>query len=450
MTDLVADFRKGQVGALAAVVQACAEDQLDTESEVANIIARMRELYFFSPDLRGMVEQLKDIALRNNLIDWAKRGNNSNLADLAWGRINDAAEQLLTELPLYQRDWSQGPIEPLFGPAIAGWVDLADSARRARSASVRNLYIDDLELLVGTMTVFKYGATENFKILESPAVQFLENIFQTILERSDLDLNMFPASLTYFGSDGLQVLNRLISENEDLYSSLLRFADQGLFDDKDAAAAQSNAAAQLEAVSPPIPAAAPVVASFCAPSMTKGANVSLTKQAPSLTAVTVALGWDARTTSGASFDLDATAIACGENKRVLSDQHFIFYNNPTSPDGTIVHAGANEAGDCQVFTIDLASTPASITNVIFPVSIYEGNVQGLTFGQVRNAYIRVLDESTGAELARFDLTENASTEIAMVFGELYRRGTEWTFRAIGQGYVAGLAGIARDYGVDVG
>ncbi|BBY99060.1 TerD family protein [Mycolicibacterium fallax] len=188
-------------------------------------------------------------------------------------------------------------------------------------------------------------------------------------------------------------------------------------------------------------------------SLTKGGNVSLTKQAPNLTAVAVGLGWDIRTTTGADFDLDASAIGCGESRKVLSDQHFVFFNNLRSPDGSIEHTGDNLTGegdgDDEVINVNLAATPPNITNIFFPVSIYDADNRSQSFGQVQNAYIRVVDRATGAELARFDLSEDASTETAMVFGELYRHGAEWKFRAIGQGYASGLAGIARDYGVNV-
>lgn len=191
--------------------------------------------------------------------------------------------------------------------------------------------------------------------------------------------------------------------------------------------------------------------------LTKGGNVSLTKQAPKLTAVAVGLGWDARSTTGASYDLDASALATGENKKVLTDQHFVFYGNLKSPEGTIEHmgdeleggSGDDEDEDEEVIKIDLQATPPSITNIFFPVSIYEADEKGQTFGQVSNAYIRIIDQANNRELARYDLAEDASTETAMVFGELYRSGTEWKFRAIGQGYASGLAGIARDYGVNV-
>jgi tellurium resistance protein TerD len=187
--------------------------------------------------------------------------------------------------------------------------------------------------------------------------------------------------------------------------------------------------------------------------LAKGGNVSLDKQAPNLTAVAVGLGWDARSTTGADFDLDASALATGDTRKVLSDQHFVFYNNLRSPDGSIEHTGDNLTGDGdgddEVINVDLKAVPPNVTNIFFPVSIHEAESRGQNFGQVANAYIRVVDRATGSELVRYDLSEDASSETAMTFGELYRHNGEWKFRAIGQGYASGLAGIARDYGVNI-
>jgi tellurium resistance protein TerD len=186
--------------------------------------------------------------------------------------------------------------------------------------------------------------------------------------------------------------------------------------------------------------------------LTKGGNVSLTKQAPGLSAVIVGLGWDARTTDGKAFDLDASAIVCNADGKVLSDQHFIFFNNLKSPDGAVEHTGDNVTGegegDDEQVKVNLAGLPPEAARIVFPVSIYEGDTAGQTFGQVRNAFIRVVNQADNSELARYDLSEDASTETAMVFGELYRGTDEWKFRAVGQGYSAGLAGIARDFGVN--
>jgi len=188
-------------------------------------------------------------------------------------------------------------------------------------------------------------------------------------------------------------------------------------------------------------------------SLTKGGNVSLSKEAPGLTAVLVGLGWDARTTTGTDFDLDASAIMVNADGKVLSNSHFIFFNNTTSPEGSVEHTGDNltgeGAGDDEAIKVNLASVPAEVDKIIFPVSIYEAETRSQGFGQVRNAVIRIVNQTGGTEIARYDLTEDASTETAMVFGELYRNGADWKFRAVGQGYTSGLSGIARDYGVTV-
>jgi len=190
-------------------------------------------------------------------------------------------------------------------------------------------------------------------------------------------------------------------------------------------------------------------------SLSKGGNVSLTKEAGSagLSAVTVGLGWDVRTTTGTDFDLDASAIACGADGKVLSDKHFVFFNNLKSPEGAIEHTGDNLTGegegDDEAIKVNLGSAPAEIDKIVFPVSIYDGEGRSQSFGQVRNAFIRVVNQADSSELARYDLTEDASTETAMVFGELYRNGGDWKFRAVGQGYASGLTGIAKDFGVNV-
>jgi tellurium resistance protein TerD len=189
-------------------------------------------------------------------------------------------------------------------------------------------------------------------------------------------------------------------------------------------------------------------------SLTKGGNVSLTKVAPGLTSVTVGLGWDERTTSGDAFDLDASAIMVGAEGNALSDKHFVFFNNLTSPDGSVEHSGDNLTGggdgDDEQIEVNLASVPLDVDRITFPVSIYDADQRRQAFGQVRNAFIRVVDKADGRELTRYDLSEDASTETAMIFGELYRNGPEWKFRAVGQGYATGLAGIAKDFGINVG
>ncbi|MDI2129216.1 TerD family protein [Yinghuangia seranimata] len=188
-------------------------------------------------------------------------------------------------------------------------------------------------------------------------------------------------------------------------------------------------------------------------SLSKGGNVSLTKEAPGLTAVLVGLGWDVRTTTGQDFDLDASAILLNNTGKVASDANFVFFNNLKSPDGSVEHTGDNLTGegegDDEAIKVNLAGVPVEIERIVFPVSIYDAETRQQSFGQVRNAFIRIVNQADNNELARYDLTEDASTETAMVFGELYRNGPEWKFRAVGQGYASGLRGIAQDFGVNV-
>ncbi len=189
--------------------------------------------------------------------------------------------------------------------------------------------------------------------------------------------------------------------------------------------------------------------------LVKGGNISLTKQAgqAGLSVVVVGLGWDLRSTTGQDFDLDSSAIACDAAGRAVDDRHFVFYGNLATPDGSIRHSGDNltgeGGGDDEQITVDLASLSAAAVRVAFPVSIYDADTRNQNFGQVRNAFIRVANAADGSELARYDLTEDASVETAMIFGELYRNGDEWKFRATGQGYASGLRGIAQDFGLNV-
>ncbi|MEW1694864.1 TerD family protein [Streptomyces sp. NPDC091278] len=186
--------------------------------------------------------------------------------------------------------------------------------------------------------------------------------------------------------------------------------------------------------------------------LAKGGNVSLSKAAPHLTQVLVGLGWDARSTTGAPFDLDASALLC-RGGRVLGDDYFVFYNQLRSPEGSVEHTGDNLTGegdgDDESLIVDLARVPTHCDKIVFPVSIHDADNRGQSFGQVGNAFIRVVNRADGQELARYDLSEDASTETAMIFGELYRHQGEWKFRAVGQGYASGLRGIALDFGVNV-
>ena len=187
--------------------------------------------------------------------------------------------------------------------------------------------------------------------------------------------------------------------------------------------------------------------------LAKGGNVSLSKVAPNLDEALVGLGWDVRTTTGLDFDLDASALLLGPNGKVLSDAHFVFYNQLASPDGSVRHTGDNRTGegegDDESIELDLNSVPQDVDKIVFAVSIHDAEARRQSFGQVMNAFIRMVNRTDGSEVVRYDLSEDASTETAMVFGEVYRHNGEWKFRAVGQGYASGLRGIALDFGVDV-
>ncbi|ABS49116.1 MULTISPECIES: TerD family protein [Yersinia pseudotuberculosis complex] len=188
-------------------------------------------------------------------------------------------------------------------------------------------------------------------------------------------------------------------------------------------------------------------------SLVKGGNVSLTKEAPTMNIAVVGLGWDARVTDGSEFDLDASVFMVGENGKVLSDQHFIFFNNKVSPCGSVVHQGDNRTGagegDDEQIKIDLKKVPADVKKIVFSVTIYDAEARKQNFGMVSNSFMRVVNEDNSAEIARFDLSEDASTETAMIFGELYRNNDEWKFKAVGQGFAGGLSALASQHGVSV-
>ncbi|MBK1664622.1 chemical-damaging agent resistance protein C [Rhodospirillum rubrum] len=189
-------------------------------------------------------------------------------------------------------------------------------------------------------------------------------------------------------------------------------------------------------------------------SLSKGGNVSLSKEAPGLTAINVGLGWDARVTDGSAFDLDASAFLLNDGGKIRSDADFIFYNNKTSSDGSVVHQGDNQTGagegDDETVAIDLTKVPADVQKVAFTVTIHEAEARKQNFGQVTNAFIRVVNQADGKEVTRYDLSEDYSTETAMIFGELYRNGADWKFKAIGQGFAGGLGPLAKNFGVNIG
>lgn len=188
-------------------------------------------------------------------------------------------------------------------------------------------------------------------------------------------------------------------------------------------------------------------------SLTKGGNISLSKTDPTLKNLIVGLGWDARPTDGADFDLDASAFMVKEDGKVRSDSDFIFYNQTKSTCGSIEHTGDNRTGagdgDDEAVIVLLDKIPADIQRVVFVVTIHDAESRKQNFGQVSKAYVRVVNKDSNSEVARYDLSEDASIETAMVFGEIYKHGAEWKFKAVGQGYAGGLAALARQYGINI-
>ncbi|NMY76201.1 TerD family protein [Pseudomonas sp. WS 5071] len=186
-------------------------------------------------------------------------------------------------------------------------------------------------------------------------------------------------------------------------------------------------------------------------SLSKGGNLSLTKEAPGMTKVLVGLGWDTRSTDGVDFDLDASAFLLKADGKVRADSDFIFYNQLKSVDGSVEHTGDNRTGagdgDDEAIKVDLSKVPADIDKIAFTVTIHEAEVRMQNFGQVSNAFIRIVNQDNNSEVARYDLAEDASTETAMIFAELYRHGSEWKFRAVGQGFRGGLKPLAESYGL---
>lgn len=188
-------------------------------------------------------------------------------------------------------------------------------------------------------------------------------------------------------------------------------------------------------------------------SLQKGGNVNLSKEAPGLARLQVGLGWDVRATDGAAFDLDGVVFLLNGTGKVRSDADFIFYNNLKSADGSVTHSGDNRTGagegDDETVTVDLARVPADVERIVLAVTIHDADVRRQNFGMVSKAFVRCVNAANNGEIARYDLSEDGSTEAAMVFGEVYRNGADWKFRAIGQGFNGGLGPLAKNYGVNV-
>ena len=188
-------------------------------------------------------------------------------------------------------------------------------------------------------------------------------------------------------------------------------------------------------------------------SLQKGGNVNLSKEAPGLSNLIVGLGWDTRATDGAGFDLDGAVFLVKSDGKVRADADFVFYNNLKSTDGSVVHSGDNTTGagegDDETVAIDLTRVPADVDKIILAVTIHDAETRKQNFGMVSKAFIRCVNATGNAEIARYDLSEDGSTEAAMIFGEVYRAGADWKFKAIGQGFKGGLGPLAKSYGVNV-
>lgn len=188
-------------------------------------------------------------------------------------------------------------------------------------------------------------------------------------------------------------------------------------------------------------------------SLSKGSNVSLSKNSTSLKKILVGLGWDARVTTGTDYDLDVSAFLLGESGKIKKDEDFIFYNNLLSQCGSVQHNGDNRTGDGdgddESITIDLEKVPKSINRIVVSVTIDDAESRRQNFGQVCDAFMRIVNLQNDLEIARFDLTEDYSTETAMIFGEIYRHNDEWKFKAVGQGFEGGLEIMCKQFGVKI-
>lgn len=188
-------------------------------------------------------------------------------------------------------------------------------------------------------------------------------------------------------------------------------------------------------------------------SLKKGSNISLSKEAPGVSKFIIGLGWNERKTAGEEFDLDASAFGLNpDTGKVNDDGDFIFYGQKEHASGAFRSTGDNKTGqgdgDDEQIIVDTSLMPANVQKLAFTCTIHEAAARRQSFGMLTNAYIRVVDEGTGNELVRYDLSEDYSVETALIFGELYKLNGEWKFKAIGQGFADGLAGLCRNFGVD--
>ena len=185
-------------------------------------------------------------------------------------------------------------------------------------------------------------------------------------------------------------------------------------------------------------------------SLKKGQRVSLEKVAPGLEAVLVGLGWDVNVTdSGVDFDLDTSIFMLGSNEKIVTEKHFIFYNNPKSADGSVEYMGDNRTGagegDDEMIAVNLTKIPDEVQKLVFTVTIHEADQRGQNFGQVQNAFVRLIDVKTKKEVLRYDLAEDYSIETALIMAEIYRKDGTWRMSAVGSGYQGGLEALLNRY-----
>lgn len=189
-------------------------------------------------------------------------------------------------------------------------------------------------------------------------------------------------------------------------------------------------------------------------SLNKGGNLSLSKTDPNLVRILIGLGWDERVTDGAAFDLDASAFLLTATGKVRGDHDFIFYNQLKSQDNSVEHTGDNRSGqgdgDDETLLVNLSKVAPEVEKIAITVTIHDAQARSQNFGQIANAFIRIVNQDTRVEVVRFDLAEDSSSETAMVFGEVYRHNGEWKFKAVGQGYSGGLAAMCQQYGIQTG
>ena len=187
--------------------------------------------------------------------------------------------------------------------------------------------------------------------------------------------------------------------------------------------------------------------------LTKGGRISLNKEAPGLKKILIGLGWDTNASdTGADFDLDASVFLLDSNAKVANEKDFVFYNNLSSSDGSVVHTGDNRTGegdgDDESIKIDLSKISSSIKEIAIVVTIHEAAQRKQNFGMVRNAFIRLVNDETNTEIVRYDLEEDYSTETGLLFGRLYFKDNEWKFSAVGTGYKEGLDGFCKQFGLN--